>query len=259
MAWLGSIERFDPDAFSAEVVGCAASLGDHDSGLHRHARGQLLYARQGCIRITLDGQLCLLPPSRAAWIPPRTAHRAVMRKVVDYRSIWFDQALSSRLPREVCVIEVSPLLEAVLEPMALAPFGQPWHEPPHCHLVGLCLHEIAGAPRQPMLLPMPQDRRLAPLVARLDTLPPELQALARRVGATGKTISRIFQRETGMSYQDWRQQWRVLRAVELLATGQRVSAVTGELGFASDSAFIAFFRQMTGKTPRAYARRGGLP
>ena len=47
MAWLEPQALFDPDRFDAPLLGIAATLGDHDSGLHRHRRGQLLYTRQG--------------------------------------------------------------------------------------------------------------------------------------------------------------------------------------------------------------------
>ena len=88
MAWLDAHATFDADRFQAPVIGIASTLADHDSGLHRHQRGQLLYTRQGCTRITLAQQLCLLPPSRAAWIAPGVSHRAVMQQCVDYRSIY---------------------------------------------------------------------------------------------------------------------------------------------------------------------------
>jgi AraC-like DNA-binding protein len=255
MAWLAQTASFDPDPYPAEVLGLAASLADHDSGRHAHARGQLLYARQGCIRITLAGRLCMLPPSRAAWIPGGTAHRAVMRNIVDYRSLYFRQDLAALLPAQVRVIDVSPLLQAVLEPIAMASFDQSWQHGRHAHLLGLCLDEIRIAPCEPMLLPLPHDRRLSRLVARLDRLPPELQALEADVGASAKTITRIFQKQTGMSYQQWRQQWRLMRAIELLAIGHGISHVAAELRFSSDSAFIAFFRNMVGETPRVYIRK----
>jgi len=254
MARMEITSPFDPDTYPGKVVGLATSLGDHDSGLHQHQRGQLLYARQGCIRVTAGDLLCLLPPSRAVWIPAGIPHRAVMRQVVDYRSIWFDTELSARLPHEVCVLEVGPLLEAVLEPMAIAGFDQDWDHTRFDHLIGLSIHEICEAPRQPMLLPLPQDRRVSSIVMQPERLPPELNELAAKAGATGKTIGRIFQRETGMSYQQWRQQWRVLRAVELLVIGHPVSHTSSELGFSSDSAFITFFKQMLGCTPGAYLK-----
>jgi AraC-like DNA-binding protein len=252
MAWISASDTFDADRHSAEVVGIALSVGEHDSGLHSHHRGQLLYARQGCIRITLAGQLCLLPPSRAAWIPPLTTHRAVMQSIVDYRSLYFTAALCAALPADVRVVSVSPLLHAVLEPMATADFDQDWSRGRYAHLLGLCVEEISSAPRQPMLLPLPQDRRLAKLLARPHRLPAELKTLEQEMGASGKTITRIFQRETGMGYQQWRQQWRLMRAIELLATGHGISHTAAELGFSSDSVFITFFKNLTGHTPRSY-------
>ncbi|QIH09775.1 MULTISPECIES: helix-turn-helix transcriptional regulator [unclassified Pseudomonas] len=252
MAWIEPQARFDPDAFTAPVVGIAATLGDHDSGLHQHRRGQLLYTRQGCTRITLADRLCLLPPSRAAWIPSGVRHRAQMQQSVDYRSLYFCPELAPRLPAEVAVIEVTPLLHAVLEPMAQAAFDCDWGQGRYPHLLGLCLEEIATASRQPLSLPLPRDKRLQPLLDDLQSLPPELQVLSTRVGASSRTIGRIFQRETGLGYQQWRQQWRLMRAIELLATGRSISYSAFELGFASDSIFIAFFKAMTGTTPRAY-------
>ncbi|MFJ7285246.1 AraC family transcriptional regulator [Pseudomonas sp. NPDC099000] len=249
MAWLDAHTRFNPDRYSASVVGIAATLGDHDSGLHRHERGQLLFTRQGCTRITLAQQLCLLPPSRAAWIPPGVEHRAVMQQSVDYRSIYLTADVCAELPQQVCVIEVSPLLRAVLEPIALADFDTDWLQGKFVHLLGLCLSEIRDAKQQSMLLPLPTDKRLAPLLATPEHLPPELQVLEKQIGASGRTIGRIFQRETGMSYQQWRQQWRLMRAMELLATGRSISYSAFETGFVSDSAFIAFFKDMTGITP----------
>ncbi len=252
MAWLQATDFFDPDSFKAPVVGIAAALGQHDSDLHQHDRGQLLYAHQGCIRITMAEQLCLLPPSRAAWIPPQFVHRAVMHQIVDYRSLYFSPELSASLPKDARVIDVSPLLKAVLEPIALARFEQDWSQGRYAHLLGLCIDEINAAPLQPMLLPLPSDRRLATLIAQPEKLPPTLAVLEREVGASGKTIGRIFQKETGMGYQQWRQQWRLMRAIELMATGQSLSYTAAELEFTTDTAFIVFFKNMTGCTPKAF-------
>ena len=254
MAMLPATASFNPDAYRAAVVGVATSFSKHDSRPHQHARGQLLYARRGTIRITLANQLCLLPPSRAAWIPPNTEHRAVMQHIVDYRSLYFLSALSTQLPAQVCIIDVSPLLQAVLEPIAMAEFDQDWSQGRHAHLLGLCLDEIASARREPMLLPLPTDRRLARFRDRPDRLPPALHVLEQDVGASGKTIGRIFQKETGMSYRQWRQQWRLIRAIELLAAGHTLAYTAAALDFSSDSVFIVFFKNMLGCTPRAYFR-----
>ncbi|MFE8730360.1 helix-turn-helix domain-containing protein, partial [Aeromonas hydrophila] len=94
-------------------------------------------------------------------------------------------------------------------------------------------------------LPLPTDPRLGDWLQQLkrgDALPERLNQLAGQIGASDKTIGRIFMRETGMSYQAWRQQWRLLRGMELLAEGQSISRISSALEFSSDSAFISFFR-----------------
>lgn len=55
-----------------------------------------------------------------------------------------------------------------------------------------------------------------------------------------------------MGYQQWRQQWRLMRAIELMATGQSLSYTAAELEFTTDTAFIVFFKNMTGCTPKAF-------
>ena len=110
-----------------------------------------------------------------------------------------------------------------------------------CKFISCFLDEIQQAKRQPNHLSMPSDRRLRKL--SFDELPPPLQELAQYIGASEKTITRLFYKETGLSYQQWRQQWRLMKAIELLATHHRYLEISQLLGFASDSAFITFLRK----------------
>ena len=55
-----------------------------------------------------------------------------------------------------------------------------------------------------------------------------------------------------MTFAKWRQQLRLLRSMELLASGEKVSAAALESGYTSASAFIAMFRRELGTTPRRY-------
>ncbi|OON38729.1 AraC family transcriptional regulator [Izhakiella australiensis] len=252
MAWLDATTAFDPDRLGKPVVGIQSELGNHDSGLHCHRMAQMLFTRQGCVRITLnDGALlCLLPPTRAAWIPAGISHRAEMKNSVAYRSVWFQPEAYPALPDAPAILNVSALLRELLERIAQSPWETCWQQAPALHLAALCRAEICAAGHEPMMLPLPKDKRLAALSA--NELPPVLRQFAAGCGASEKTISRIFRRDTGMSYQQWRQQWRLMKAVELLATGHRITDSAQALGFASDSAFVYFFRTMTGQTPGQY-------
>ena len=64
-----------------------------------------------------------------------------------------------------------------------------------------------------------------------------------------KTIQRLFHKETGMTFGQWRQQARLLLALERIAVGEKIIDIAGELGYDSPSAFTTMFKKQFGKTP----------
>ncbi|MGF1834552.1 AraC family transcriptional regulator [Photobacterium sanguinicancri] len=260
MAFITGEVPFNPDTLPAKVVGIAADVGQHDSGLHQHQMAQLLFAPKGCITISLEDQQSVLPPTRAAWIPPGINHRAIMRNVVSYRSIYFSPSLYADLNQiaaldRIQILSVNSLLSALIERMAFWSWDMPSQE--QSTLLALFWQELQLAKPELLSLPLPKDPRLSTWWQQLEvghTPPPPLNIMAKNIGASEKTISRIFSRDTGMPYQQWRQQWRLLAAIEFLAEGKSVSATAFLLDFSSDSAFISFFRQHIGETPNQFMR-----
>jgi AraC-like DNA-binding protein len=59
-----------------------------------------------------------------------------------------------------------------------------------------------------------------------------------------------------MSFGAWRQQMRLLRALEKLAAGEAVTTVALDLGYDSPSAFTAMFRRNLGAAPTRYFEAG---
>lgn len=122
-------------------------------------------------------------------------------------------------------------------------------------IAALFFEELQAAPKEDMAVPLPCDRRLSNWLEGVLSqryLPQPLNQVATKVGASAKTVTRIFSKETGMPYQSWRQQWRLLMAIESLSEGNSVADTAASLDFSSDSAFVAFFRQQTGETPGKY-------
>jgi len=252
MAFIDETMAFDADAHEAPVIGIAANVGKHDSGVHQHKRAQLLFASRGSMMISLERLQCLLPPTKVAWIPAGVPHSVVMNAVVGYRSLYFDSGIAAQAGTSIRILAATPLFSALIERMAYWPWDKPSDE--MTHTLALFFEELLMLPDQPLLLPQPTDRRLVGWLAQLkqsDNVP-TLSELVPKVGASGKTLSRLFLKETGMSYQEWRQQWRLQKAIALLSTGVKVGDVAYRLSFASDSAFIAFFKQRVGCTPLQY-------
>lgn len=55
MAIIDANSQFDADSIDNQVVGIAAMVGTHDSGMHRHHKHQLLFAASGVCRFLLMG------------------------------------------------------------------------------------------------------------------------------------------------------------------------------------------------------------
>ena len=109
--------------------------------------------------------------------------------------------------------------------------------------------------QEPISLPAAHDPRLSCACAialqHLET-PMPLSALAEAALTTERTLSRLFHKETGMSYPQWRAQARAVHAMILLAQGESVTDTASLCGWSTTSAFIDSFRRAMGQTPGAY-------
>ena len=79
-----------------------------------------------------------------------------------------------------------------------------------------------------------------------------IEGWASQVNASTRTLSRIFKDETGMTFSRWRTHVRLRASLERIARGEPVSTVARHVGYTTPSAFVAAFRQTTGRTPGTY-------
>ncbi|MDQ1858037.1 helix-turn-helix transcriptional regulator [Chryseobacterium sp. WLY505] len=255
MAILKQNESFNADTLHEKVIGIASDMVLHDSGFHFHkTKSQLLYAPSGCMTVTTSDRQLVLPPFRMLWIPAQEVHRVNFRNIVAYRSIYFDEDYSQKyIKPDMKVLHVNALLKEIIERICFWEWSALKND--QTNLLNVFWDEMQRAPEEKLELKMPQDRRFKRIVEEWTlrhSMPPMLKDLAEKTGAVEKTISRIFKKETGLSYQDWRQQWRLQRSIELLVEGNSIGEVSHILDFSSDSAFIEFFKKQTGSTPLQY-------
>jgi AraC-like DNA-binding protein len=132
-------------------------------------------------------------------------------------------------------------------------------------LMRLVLDELARADLQALGVPMPHpqngDKRLRALCEAVLRAPSDRATLAEwatGIGASERTLARLFQTELGQSYQQWRQQAVLAHALPLLARGTPVSLVAAASGYASDSAFSAMFKSAMGQSPSHFQGKNRL-
>ena len=83
-----------------------------------------------------------------------------------------------------------------------------------------------------------------------------LDALASDAGLSRFHFCRAFKESTGLSPHAWLRQHRLEQAMNMLRdTDASVVSVAAALGYASQTAFAAAFRKLTGETPSDWRRR----
>ncbi|HEU5178205.1 MAG TPA: helix-turn-helix transcriptional regulator [Burkholderiales bacterium] len=218
---------------------------------HSHPRYQLIFATRGVMTIDTRDATWLVPPQRAVWMPPKTAHRVKTSGPVHMRTLYIEPAAARRMPKDCEVFAVTPLLRELILRATELPLEYE-ERGPAGRVMRLLLDELAALPRLPYNLPMPKNAPLDAICARLMDAPNDpatLEDLAARHGTTARTLARHFRRQTGMSFAEWRRRARLLRALGWIAEGRPILAVALDLGYDSPSAFSAMFRRELGVPP----------
>jgi AraC-like DNA-binding protein len=238
-----------------------AVAADFDPGeridRHHHPCAQLVYATRGVMTVTTDQGTWVVPSQRAVWVPPFVVHSIQMSGRVRMRTLYIAPGLPAAAPGTCCVVNVSPLMRELI--LRVVEFDAGYAaEPAQERLAAVLLDELQVAPVAPLHLPAPEDPRLLVITRALLDEPGNQRTLTewgRRVGASSRTLARLFERDTSMSFRAWRRHARLLRALELLAAGEPVTSIALALGYDGPSAFIAMFRKALGATPTRYYRR----
>ena len=218
---------------------------------HHHAWGQVTYALEGVVRVTVGNNTWIVPPLRAIWIPPNTVHQITTLEKARLRALYIHADLAPFQGTECVVLDVSPLLRELI--VALAQIDHA--SPREAMLSALILDEAANSPTLPMRVGLPHDKRLKTLCEMLIADPASKLTLndwAQQVGASERTLARLFEQDLDMGFGQWRQQMRLAHAAPLIASGMPLSRVAAELGYASQSAFSAMFKKAFGQSPSAF-------
>ena len=226
----------------------------HLIAFHQHVRSQLLYASAGVMTVTTENGIWVVPPLRAIWIPAQTQHQIKASGLLSMRTLFIDPAYLGSAPDGCCVLAVSPLMKELILHAVQIPLLYPLSGPEE-RIMKVILDLIDHLSVKPLNLPIPKDSRLSNIFYELSENPGDkrtLEAWGEAVGATRRTLTRLFQTETGMSFGQWRQQIRILESLRRLAVHEPVTSVALDLGYDSPSAFISMFKKALGKTPGQY-------
>src|SRR5713101_4252546 len=167
---------------------------------HMHREAQLVYAAKGTMQVTTPNGRWLVPPDRAVWVPARLEHSIDVLADIEMRTLYFDLAWLAREQRSESldsefVVRVSRLLHETI----LALFDGRNNSERTGLLLRLAVLELHHAEDSTTFIPLPREprcRRAADIVLADPTASHEIATLARVVGTSARTLSRLFSSET---------------------------------------------------------------
>jgi AraC-like DNA-binding protein/quercetin dioxygenase-like cupin family protein len=265
---IGDTGAFTPSPLRAVRVRARSMPADAHFEPHAHDWAQLAYCTSGLLQVTAaqhsqteDEVTYIVPPSRAVWLAPGARHALTVLEAAEFRTLYLDASVTPSGWTGCRVLVVSQLLRELIAALDLQA-GQVHSSEREQLLMALVLDELQRADTQALGVPLPHarngDKRLRALCEAVLHTPSEratLSAWAGSVGASERTMARLFRQELGMTYQQWRQQALLAHALPLLARGASVSTVAAASGYASDSAFSAMFRAAMGQSPSHFQGR----
>lgn len=222
--------------------------------LQRTARqGKLIYACNGLLIVHSRVGHWVVPPTMVLRLQEGSAYRTYNAEHVALQKLVFSETLNQYLPIQDALYTLTPKSRKIIRQLASSVDDRQPNDKKMLALINKL--NQAGTRKHKMLplcLGLPSDPRLACIhhyeYANLDA-PKTLQDWASELKNDTRTLHRLFVQEFGMSFVQWRQQTRLLIALEWLAGGRQVIDVALDLGYQSQSAFTAMFRRNVGITP----------
>ncbi len=215
-----------------------------------------MYAARGVLSVHTEGGTSIVPANRVAWTPAGFAHHHRAHGHTDMRIEFLPASLARLIPGHPAVFTASDLAREILltltGPRNYDPVARDVDRAARARLRRVLVDELHEAHEQPLQLPEPHDDRLQAIAQMLYENPAgntSLAELGQTIGASARTLSRLFHNELGMTFYEWRTQLRIYHALVLLADGHDTTHVAHACGWANPSSFIAAFTHIIGTTP----------
>ena len=221
-----------------------------------HEEHELIFSDSGALTVEADGRLWVTPLGLGIWIPAGTTHHVTAEPgTVSYVTYFSPDRVS--VPWEGTT---GIGITAVLRELLLANKTATLDDDVRLRMQRLTVDLLAPVRSASLDVTMPTHPALRAIAEEIVRNPADngtSDDWGRKLGVSGRTVNRGFERETGTSLTQWRITVRMRRALIDIAAGRSVISVAKDVGYTNSSTFIQLFRQATGHTPAAYFRSVG--
>ncbi|MFA0054805.1 AraC family transcriptional regulator [Vibrio echinoideorum] len=226
--------------------------------LHQHTWHQVIFPIKGLLQTKTDHYQHLVPHTSALFVPAGIPHESIALNHTTFVGIYLNPAFGTTYKPEVRTIALTPFLNELLQEIRRQCEGSESDEEVS-RLLAVLHDQVMKDNVQTFQLLLPEDRRLKLIFEALTDTPAldwSLNEWGKKVGASERTLSRLFSKEFNTSFQLWRQQIRLIYSLSLLDEEVSIQSIADKVGYQNDSSYIKAFKAYFDVTPQQFRVNG---
>ena len=221
---------------------------------HTHPRAQIISCSSGVMKVVTNNNIWIVNSLQSVWIASNEEHQVYFPNHVKVVSAFIDESLLNGLKKNSFAFDCSNFLSSLLE--KITSFSNPDNlTNQQKRIIEVFIDELTKLKPSTTFLPTSHDKRLKIV---LDTIANNLSSkdtiedYADKLFISPKTLTRLFIKELGMNFGDWKMRLKLMESIKLLGEKKSVKEIAFILGYEDASSFIAVFKKHYGKTPANY-------
>ena len=236
------------------VVGYTTTITNAICSSHSHPRAQLIYATSGVMNVVIKNEIWVVNPLQGLWIPEGLEHQVSFQQNVNLYSVFIDPSFTNNLPTNSFSFDISSFLKHLV--FKIVSFEDDKDITlSQRKIMDVFLDELTLIEPSSTFLPTSNHIQLKNVIALLIndvSSKYTIDYYADLSCMSSRTLSRLFIKELGMNFSDWRIRLKLLEAIKRLGEKQSIKEIAFDLGYETTSAFIFMFKKNLGKTPSNY-------
>lgn len=229
---------------------------------HSHPWHQLVFPFTGLLQTQVGDKRFLVPHTTSIFVPAGVMHESLALTDTHFMGIYINPKFCRSVELQVMPIVVSEFIKLLFVEIQTQFNSNCYDHSVQKNLVNVLLDQIETSKVTDFKLLVPKDRRIKQIFDCYNedpSVPYTLDDWSCKVGATKRTLTRLFAKEFGTSFSLWRQHLRLVTSLRLLETDCSIQEVALLVGYQNDSSYIKAFKARFGITPLSFKSTPDYP
>ncbi len=222
--------------------------------MHHHCWHQVIFPIKGLLQTQSGSCQYLVPHTSALFVPAGIPHESVALSNTRFIGIYINPLYCHYDEQQLRTLSLSVFFKELLQEVRRK-CQQPENKEQLLHLLAVLQDQIQQEEVISFQLLLPQDKRLKQIFDKLSQTPDldwSLKQWGEHIGASERTLSRLFAKEFKTSFSLWRQQLRLILSLSLLSEDLSVQLIADRVGYQNDSSYIKAFKAYFKVTPQQF-------